>query len=453
MGWSFSTVYAAEAPVVGEVVFARGVATATWGNQAPRLIGNGVKIREGDRVDTGKRSFAILKLKDETKITLRPNTAMTIDELKTDKGEESALLSLVKGGMRAVTGFISKRRQNAFRVKSPTATIGIRGTDFDARICANDCATEEKIAEKKQQAREKDVIARAALVSGHVNVISSDRKKRRIFKNDPLYLGDNVFTEDTAFAVLVFRDDTRISVRSNTSFKVTDYQYKEDIDNDKQKKVAVKPDSAAFKLFRGGARVLTGLIGKRRPQGFRVSTPVSTIGIRGTGLDVNVSQGCASNPSSCEVYTHVWQGEVYMEMPSGTLSIRQGETLYMPKAGGEPVKLPEIPVFMLEEQTPRPDEPDVKLEDLFGQQGQDEIQPGLYVAVRDGQVALVQDGQVLEIGTNESGFVNEAGGQLLATIPDFITNDPYPVPDQFDPSVQQVLDLIEDEIQGLECSQ
>ena len=51
---------------------------------------------------------------------------------------------MVKGGLRTVTGLIGKRKPNSFQVDTPIASIGIRGTDFIARICAdNECSSEE----------------------------------------------------------------------------------------------------------------------------------------------------------------------------------------------------------------------------------------------------------------------------------------------------------------------
>jgi len=39
-----------------------------------------------------------------------------------------------------VTGLLGKRSPDAFKMNTPTATIGIRGTHFGALLCNNDCA-------------------------------------------------------------------------------------------------------------------------------------------------------------------------------------------------------------------------------------------------------------------------------------------------------------------------
>jgi hypothetical protein len=55
------------------------------------------------------------------------------------------LLDLVKGGMRAVTGAIAQRRPEAYKVRTPVATLGVRGTEYYLRICEQDCADEQRL--------------------------------------------------------------------------------------------------------------------------------------------------------------------------------------------------------------------------------------------------------------------------------------------------------------------
>jgi hypothetical protein len=54
------------------------------------------------------------------------------------------LVGLVKGGLRVVTGLFGKRNPSGVKFQTATATIGIRGTEFDARLCEADCAEEER---------------------------------------------------------------------------------------------------------------------------------------------------------------------------------------------------------------------------------------------------------------------------------------------------------------------
>lgn len=129
------------AEAAGKVVFAKGATSLQPANGGSlRMAGSGDALNPGDVVSTGKRSFAVVELSDLSRIVLRAESRFAVETWKTEAGQESGILSLFEGGFRAVTGFLNKRRPGAVKVRSPTATIGVRGTDFAARICAGeDC--------------------------------------------------------------------------------------------------------------------------------------------------------------------------------------------------------------------------------------------------------------------------------------------------------------------------
>ena len=141
---SLAALAATAAVDVGQVTFSRGVLTGQIDGEAPRLIGKGSLLHNGETLNTGSRAFALLQFDDGTRMTLRPSTTFKIENINVSDGSENALLSLIRGGFRAVTGFISKRAKNAFRINTSVATIGIRGTEFDARLCeGGECQSEE----------------------------------------------------------------------------------------------------------------------------------------------------------------------------------------------------------------------------------------------------------------------------------------------------------------------
>jgi hypothetical protein len=66
-------------------------------------------------------------------MSLQPETTLRIDNYRFERGDdgsERGFLSLLKGGFRTVTGLIGKRNKANYQVNTPTATIGIRGTEF-----------------------------------------------------------------------------------------------------------------------------------------------------------------------------------------------------------------------------------------------------------------------------------------------------------------------------------
>lgn len=101
-----------------------------------RLLAEKSQVQVGDVVSTERETYAQLNMTDGGNVTLRPNTQMRIEGYQfSDKEPEkdNFVFSLLKGGLRAVTGLIGKRiNRDAYKLRTATATVGIRGTDFNA---------------------------------------------------------------------------------------------------------------------------------------------------------------------------------------------------------------------------------------------------------------------------------------------------------------------------------
>lgn len=160
----FATAAAAEDPAA-EVVLVTGRVTAVAADSS-RNVGRGDFIYAGETVQVGNNSYANLSFKDGGRILLRPNTEFVVEAYQYDasipeqaaappapksKGKavatpalqgssgNKAFFKLLKGGFRAISGVIGKAARQNYRVSTPVATIGIRGTDYDAVLCADDC--------------------------------------------------------------------------------------------------------------------------------------------------------------------------------------------------------------------------------------------------------------------------------------------------------------------------
>lgn len=82
-----------------------------------------------------------------------PAAAPVVTASSESEGETSrAFFRLVKGGFRSVSGLIGKVNQDDYRVSTPVATIGIRGTRYGARLCQGDCADWGEIVTKLRAA-------------------------------------------------------------------------------------------------------------------------------------------------------------------------------------------------------------------------------------------------------------------------------------------------------------
>jgi hypothetical protein len=124
----------AQAQAVGTIDKFEGYSRLVGSGGSDRTVATGVALNEGDKLITSANSEAVIKLADGAVMAVRPNSEVVFTNYKLNAAnvrDSSVLVRLLKGGMRAVTGLIGKANPNAVRVTTPTATIGIRGTDFE----------------------------------------------------------------------------------------------------------------------------------------------------------------------------------------------------------------------------------------------------------------------------------------------------------------------------------
>ena len=114
------------------ITAATGSVQATTGAAAARTLRVGDVVRQGDTVTTGTGSSVVMKFEDGQVAALTANSRLAITAYQYNPQTQSGnvLLSLINGGMRAITGLIGRRTPDSVAYRAATATIGIRGTDI-----------------------------------------------------------------------------------------------------------------------------------------------------------------------------------------------------------------------------------------------------------------------------------------------------------------------------------
>jgi hypothetical protein len=126
---------------VGRVVLATGDTSAVRGGQTVKLA-FGVMVEDKDVLKTGAASNLQIRFQDDSFVSMRESSELRIDQYQfsgKDGGGDGAVFGLVKGGFRALTGLIGRVNHDEYKMQTPTATIGIRGTDYAATLCQGDC--------------------------------------------------------------------------------------------------------------------------------------------------------------------------------------------------------------------------------------------------------------------------------------------------------------------------
>lgn len=425
---------AAQAQDTAAVATTSGTVTVQKADGSIRSLAPGSMVQAGDLITTQSNSSARLKFTDGGELTVSSNSQLKIDAYHFNTAapkDDNLAMSLLKGGLRNITGLISRRgNRDAYRLQTTTATIGIRGTDFIARVCEADCEREIAQAPGTARAITPDIAARVAILAGQAVAIDRTGASRPLKVGSAIYQGDLVETRAQSHAVLVFLDQGRVTLQPETRFAVERFRYE-----------PARPGegSSVVRLLKGGMRALTGLVAKNRPQSYEVQTVVATIGIRGTGFDAFCTGACVSDggpagkpppkPAVGEspggLFVNTWQDAVIVKNAAGSQTVGVGETVQVTGADQPPLQLPEAPPFMRDAPGPRPDGIEFNMQQLFGGGTESQSDPGLYVLVKDGRILLVQDTRMLELERGESAFASLDRTQLyrLQFTPTFLERD------------------------------
>lgn len=130
------------AATAGQVTHLSGTLSAKTADGKSKLLAVKSDIAEGDTLTTEADTYARVKFADGGEVVLRPGTQLKIESYAYNAAQpesDNIVMNMFKGGLRAVTGLIGKRNKEKVKFATETATIGIRGTNFGALLCQNDC--------------------------------------------------------------------------------------------------------------------------------------------------------------------------------------------------------------------------------------------------------------------------------------------------------------------------
>jgi hypothetical protein len=124
----------------GETMLIRGVSFST-------PVRRDVPIRSGDRIRTGRDGRVLLRFADGAQMSIQGGSEFRVDSYVFDQDRQRSFFELIKGSIRVISGRIGKRDPQDWRLTTPTATIGIRGTEFtvDQTVCPASGCTDGQV--------------------------------------------------------------------------------------------------------------------------------------------------------------------------------------------------------------------------------------------------------------------------------------------------------------------
>lgn len=119
-----------------KVGVASAVKNRVEGSSGNRMLATGNSVFAREVVRTAADSMAQLLFLDETSLSIGPQSEVTLDRFVFDpnRGAGNVVISTTRGALRFVSG---SQKPSSYQIKTPVATIGVRGTIFDLYTARN----------------------------------------------------------------------------------------------------------------------------------------------------------------------------------------------------------------------------------------------------------------------------------------------------------------------------
>lgn len=183
----------------GKVIIYSGIVSAKSIDGKVRILSRKSKVFKKDIITTEQDSYARIRFTDGSLLVMRPNSTISIDEYyfnKKSPKKDKAVINLLEGGLRTITGLIGKRgNKDSYKTKTRHSSIGIRGTVYGVLMCqGSSCAGLSDNLRPEQDGQ-------------YVNVSSGAIIIKNSAGTTPVKAGQFVFIPSTNSAVIIIPKD------------------------------------------------------------------------------------------------------------------------------------------------------------------------------------------------------------------------------------------------------
>ena len=121
----------AVAAEIGQIKVSKGAVAIDRGGQSMRGDA-GTRVQDSDVVRTGTDGSVGITMTDNSLLSAGPNSVLSLDRYEFDSTTNAGRFdaSLQRGTLSVVSGRIAKQSADAMTVRTPTAILGVRGTEF-----------------------------------------------------------------------------------------------------------------------------------------------------------------------------------------------------------------------------------------------------------------------------------------------------------------------------------
>lgn len=175
------------------------------------------------------------------------------------------------------------------------------------------------------------IAGRVQFVHGKVQLTTATGVTHAIKKGEAVNEGDTLVSALGAYTQIRMEDGGMVAMRPDTKLKIDRFTFDGQQDG---------TERSFFSVFKGGFRAITGTIGKKNKVNYRITTPATTIGIRGTDHETFVVTPDSSLAATTPVgtYNKVNLGETSMTTEKGTIFVLPNQMGFV----GAPDQMPQL---------------------------------------------------------------------------------------------------------------
>ena len=175
------------------------------------------------------------------------------------------------------------------------------------------------------------IAGRVQFVHGTVQLTSATGVTHAIKKGEAVNEGDTLVSALGAYTQIRMEDGGMVAMRPDTKLKIDRFTFDGQQDG---------TERSFFSVFKGGFRAITGTIGKKNKVNYRITTPATTIGIRGTDHETFVVTPDSSLAATTPVgtYNKVNLGETSMTTEKGVVFVLPNQMGFV----GAPDQMPQL---------------------------------------------------------------------------------------------------------------
>ncbi len=151
--------------------------------------------------------------------------------------------------------------------------------------------------------------------SGEVTVKSKRHNDTILKRGSSVWPGDEVMTGKDASVQIRAGDGTMISLKEKTKLIIAAHKHTGPVEN----------QHSSIELVKGGMRAVTGLIGKNKPENFRITARGSTIGVRGTEFVVQICDEGECNQAKPGKAKDIPDSGVYVGVVAGAITVEKNK--------------------------------------------------------------------------------------------------------------------------------